>query len=264
MSALAAADPPVEPDPESDSDAEPELDWAALGEALSPGALAALREHVSAKDEANALASEGSVETLPTEDFGMSQFWWDDPSAEALGQEALDTGARSVAVLSAPSVYNGLQRLLRRRPEAHPGVRVKLLEFDARFEATAGSDFHQYDYAALEALPSELHGSFDYLLAGPPYMSLSCLDEYLRAFDLLGARGADTPASFVASCTLQEPLQERGLVMVEEFKPGYQSKLSNPMRLYRRNYSAPTPDPDAAAAAAAEAEAEAAAAGELE
>ena len=61
----------------------------------------------------------------------MSQFWWDDESAEALGQEALtcaqpslgEGGAEEgpgkrrqrIGVLSAPSVWFGLDRLLKRQ-----------------------------------------------------------------------------------------------------------------------------------------------------
>ena len=57
----------------------------------------------------------------------MSQFWWDDESAETLGQEALtcalptEAGAEGagkrqrIGVLSAPSVWFGLDRLLKRQ-----------------------------------------------------------------------------------------------------------------------------------------------------
>lgn len=253
----------VEAEDAESSDGERDVDWAALGDALSPGALAALQEHFHAKDEAAAQDAEGGVEVLPSEDFGMSQFWWDDRSAEALAQEALDLGATNVAILSAPSVYAGLQRILQRRQEAaaatvggseappSPPVSAVLLEYDPRFEAMAGAEFQQYDYNALEALPTALHGRFDFLLAGPPYVSVSCVEEYVRAFALLGAQGADTPCAIVIGETLEESLEGIGFAVDHAFEPSYQSKFCTPMRLYRKNYAAPPlPNLDAAAAAA--------------
>ena len=90
----------------------------------------------------------------------MSQFWWDDSSAETLGQEALDCalavdggegggGRQRIGVLSAPSVWFGIDRLLKRQQAeaeakgegavwAARRPEVLLLEYDTRFGATAG------------------------------------------------------------------------------------------------------------------------------
>ena len=128
---------------ESDDEGPRTFDWSALGAELSPETLAALQLHVkeetedAAADLTNQAEEPAPGSTLPTEAFGMSQFWWDDESSEALGQEALDmvaamtpppgassnsgssgTGSRGtrprIAILSAPSVWAALQRIFAR------------------------------------------------------------------------------------------------------------------------------------------------------
>ena len=53
----------------------------------------------------------------------------------------------------------------------------------------------------------ELHGTFDYFIAGPPYVSMDCISEYEKAFEVLG-RTPNTPCSIVIGATLEEPMQE--------------------------------------------------------
>ena len=277
-------------DDDNDNDDDGDIDFGALEGALSPAALAALRCHVDEK------ISAGSVGGMPAEDFGMSQFWWDDASSDALGREALrelrrldqpaagpgqgagDTGAegaprrkRRIGVLSGPSVWFGLDRLLSgassQEPaarDAHPfgaaaaaltaasdpavsadpahatkpwgpeEVEVVLLEFDKRFGAACGGAYHFYDYNdPIGTLPHALHGSCDYLVAGPPYVSDGCIGKYEEAFDLLAATG-NTPRAIVIGASLEEALARRGYTMDEHLTLAYKSKFCTPMRLFRK------------------------------
>ena len=256
------------------------INLSALEGELSAETLAALQMHIAETDAAQAAASEmlhssaaDQKNALPSEDFGMSQFWWDDASAEALGLEAISVSLpnlggdgsnsswrsstrepRKIGILSAPSVWLALQRLLARGAndvsELSPNVSVAfnagisasarddrhfLLEFDKRFASAAQGafEFAFYDYSNLSTVPAELHGSCDYLLAGPPYISTPCIDLYIQAFDLL-ARHPDTPRAIVIGASLEEALAERGFVVADDIELSYQSKFCTPMRLYRK------------------------------
>jgi hypothetical protein len=230
--------------------------------ALSPGALAALRGHLAAKD-ASAAENLAGTDVPPSENYGMSQFWWDDASSEALGREALSTpsllsaqaaggssgsgeGPRRVALLSAPSVWFALQRIQAQGSGAGDGgasatasaaaaaaAEVQLLEFDRRFSEAAGSNYTYYDYTCPGDIPPALRGTFDYVIAGPPYVSEECIDQYIVAFELL-AKGPHTPRALVIGASLENSLAARGFAVAEDVELGYRSKFCTPMRLYRK------------------------------
>jgi hypothetical protein len=148
-------------------DHESPIDMSSLELELSPETLAALKQHLVKVDVARAESSAGS-DPLDTENFGLSQFWWSDESAELLGRESLLTpipsmsGQRKIALLSAPSVWFGIQRL----HELGTNAAVRVLEFDSRFELHMGEDFVFFDFNDVSAIPEHLLGSFDYLIAG--------------------------------------------------------------------------------------------------
>ncbi|OQO05156.1 hypothetical protein B0A48_08176 [Cryoendolithus antarcticus] len=107
------------------------------------------------------------------EDWQVSQFWYSDETAQTLARQLLD-GANAdscIAVVSAPSVYVQLRKLLTDRV-ARP--RLVLLEIDQRFEVF-GSDFVPYDFQTPLKLPVDLKGKFDRIICDPPFLS----DEYL-------------------------------------------------------------------------------------
>ena len=51
---------------------------------------------------------------------------------------------------------------------------MTLFEFDERF-SIYGSDFILYDYKSPLDIPRELSGSFDIVIADPPFLSEECL-----------------------------------------------------------------------------------------
>jgi hypothetical protein len=248
--------PVVETDAAEDDDeaSDEEGGGMDLEIALSPEALAALSIHLADKD---AGASKNLVGTMepPSENYGMSQFWWDDISSEVLGEEALKmslppsddaTGGSTspspprIALLSAPSVWFALQRIKAKTSAssatmatAAAASEVQLLEFDQRFGEAAGSSFTYYDYTRPQDIPKELHHTFDYVFSGPPYVSEECIDQYLTAYDLL-AKGPDTPRALVIGASLEDVLSARGFVMDDDLALGYRSKFCTPMRIYRK------------------------------
>lgn len=218
---------------------------------LSPETLQALMEFRLEADRKAATVSSG--EELPSEDFGMSQFWWDDSTSELLGREAIETPLpgesrsenfgesdrkpRRIGILSAPSMFFGIQRLVQNgclHGLAAKSDEIVLMEFDPRFEAACGKGrFFRFDFNQLNFLPNELLGTFDYLFAGPPYVSMACVDEYIKAFDLL-AKSEHTPRAIAIGATLEEPLAAHGYVLVEDVELRYKSKFCTPVRLFRK------------------------------
>jgi len=98
---------------------------------------------------------------------------------------------------------------------------VHLLEFDRRFEEAAGCEcYTYYDYASPEDIPAALRGTFDYVFAGPPYVSEECIDKYIAAFDLL-CKAADSPRALVIGATMEEALAARGFIVAEDVELGY-------------------------------------------
>ena len=154
-----------------------------LDGALSPETMAALRSHLIQADAAASAdeLAEASF-TMPSEDFRMSQFWWDEASSDLLAREAMATAAapRCLGVLSAPSVFLAVERFAAvggELAEVAAATKPLLLEYDRRF-ASKGEAFVYFDFNDLASIPERLKGSCDYLVAGLPYFSVDCIEKY--------------------------------------------------------------------------------------
>ncbi|CCF58929.1 hypothetical protein KAFR_0F03330 [Kazachstania africana CBS 2517] len=165
----------------SDSDSDIEL-------TLSANALAALQEFKqeeqqrqeefqklykqSDEDFQNKVQKEGM--NLFKEDWQLSQFWYNDNTADTLARALLE-GADSetvIAVVSAPSVYAAIQKMPK---EDIPTEHIYLFEFDTRFELLAGKDhFVYYDYNKPTEFESSIKGKVDRLLIDPPFLNDDC------------------------------------------------------------------------------------------
>lgn len=109
------------------------------------------------------------------EDWNYSQFWYDEATAQSLAEELLDgTDENSlIGLVSAPSVYVKIKEL-QSKGLVSPNIKVKLFEFDPRFELV-GEDFIRYDYnQPLRGLPSELKNKFNRILLDPPFLNEDC------------------------------------------------------------------------------------------
>ncbi|KAF2702700.1 hypothetical protein K504DRAFT_419905 [Pleomassaria siparia CBS 279.74] len=151
---------------------------------LSGGALDALKEFYSERDaqlkkfeDLKAQAEEDlqgklSMEAFQ-EDWNASQFWYSDETATIFARQLLDgaTDDTHIAVVSAPSVFIQLKNLLA-SGEYTSRPQIKLLEFDERFAVF--KEFVQYDFEKPMRLPVELKGSFDRIIADPPFLSQDC------------------------------------------------------------------------------------------
>lgn len=108
-----------------------------------------------------------------SEDWNASQFWYTDHTSIKLAKAALQgtwPGMR-IAIMSAPSVYVNIKRMLTEAPAAKRPL-IKLFEFDRGFNVY--EDFVYYDYNEIRGIPEGLHHTFDVLVIDPPFLSEEC------------------------------------------------------------------------------------------
>ncbi|CAG5131573.1 unnamed protein product [Candidula unifasciata] len=213
------------PDPEDDLDYETRLSNAAAD---------ALQEFFlerELEDERLAEAQMGHITDFqPQEDWQLSQFWYDDKTAEILAREALAVAGEygRIACVSSPTVYRklvGLKSL---------NVEVKCLEYDRKFEMF-GNDFIFYDFNEPLDLDTCLKNHFDVVIADPPFLSEECLTKTALTLKYL-ARDK------IILCTgaVMESLALKLLnVSPCEFRPTHQKQLQNEFLCYT-NYESET------------------------
>lgn len=103
----------------------------------------------------------------------MSQFWYDDQTAEQLCSEALNEIENNgkIALIGCPSLYY----FLKKRINDSFQFTVSLLDVDKRFSAYK-DDFIHYDYN--EPLPTHIKDQFknyfDIVILDPPFLSEEC------------------------------------------------------------------------------------------
>lgn len=141
---------------------------------LSAHTLAALQEFYTEQSQQQQKlidAQEGQVKDVElSEDWQLSQFWYDENTATRLAEEALRVAGDHgrIACLSSPTAYKKIQKI---KPDT---VIVKCLEYDTRFQIY-GEDFLFYDYKEPLKFPEEWKKSFDIVIADPPFLSEECL-----------------------------------------------------------------------------------------
>ena len=210
---------------------------------LRADTLAALRAFLDERDLAEAAAAREAEDTsaslLTTEDWELSQFWYDEETSRFLAAEvsrcAVDArGARRadstedvvVAFLSSPSAYKAL-----RAAGVPVGVRAVLFEFDPRFNIFA-PDFYQFDYKAPLALPAELRHGVDVFLLDPPFLNAECLDGFATAVRAL-SRGADARVLLASGAVMLSAARAAlGLRPTRRAIAHASGRLSNPFALY--------------------------------
>lgn len=114
------------------------------------------------------------------ENWQLSQFWYDDRTAEYLAKEAFAASGENgkICCLSSPTAFRKMKKL---KPS---GSILKLLEFDRRFESF-GEDFLFYDYNDPLNLPAEWEHYFDVVVADPPFLSEECLTKTSQSIKYL-------------------------------------------------------------------------------
>lgn len=108
------------------------------------------------------------------EDWQLSQFWYDEETANNLAQALLEGANENtvIAILSAPSVYVAISKM---SPSCVPTKHIYLFEYDKRFEVLAGLEhFCFYDYTNPLEFPASLDGKVHRILIDPPFLNKPC------------------------------------------------------------------------------------------
>ncbi|TYI65312.1 hypothetical protein E1A91_D09G148500v1 [Gossypium mustelinum] len=204
--------------------------------ALSSQALAALKEfleeqrqslanHETAENGEGTLEPESEV-ALVTEDWRLSQFWYDPETARTLSQEVLSLCSHSnykVACIACPTLYAYLKKI-------DPNISVQLLEYDKRFEQY-GSDFTFYDYNQPEDLPLELKHTYQVVIADPPYLSKECLEKVTQTISFL-AQPRESHLLLLTGEVQRHRAAELLGLRACNFRPRHSSKLGNEFRVF--------------------------------
>jgi len=117
----------------------------------------------------------------------LNQYWFSDATIRAFVEEVEASGG-SAALVSTPSIYFSLPEALRKRS--------KVLDFDRQWASDSGYVF--YDFNEPEALPSELHNQFDFVLVDPPFITPEVWANYAATTRLLLRPGGHVLCTTIA------------------------------------------------------------------
>lgn len=194
----------------SENDGPPEITM----DSLSADTLAALQAHMAVQDVMKAEeGEEGTAAAAPgggglvSEDFGLSQFWYDDETQKTLAREVLKGAAGGkAAVISAPSVMNGIQLLKSKGWSFDAGgeATVFIFEYDRRFDEAYPESFVYYDFNSPADVPEELKSSVDYILMDPPYLNSECVSKFLQTAKIIARRSRKPPKDGKAAAVASE------------------------------------------------------------
>ncbi|GMR40595.1 hypothetical protein PMAYCL1PPCAC_10790, partial [Pristionchus mayeri] len=205
---------------------------------LSADVLALVNDFKREQAERELAAEEG--ETLPEEDWQLSQFWYSEETAVRLCEEIaavcadLPEEVANVALLSTPTLLPYFKKLEGFRSGR---LRVKLFENDVRFGTIHPDEFVEYDYKAPLNVPSFLHAHFDFIVADPPFLAEECQKKFAETIRLIGK-----PAANVLVCTgatMEEMMGAELGARRTSFSPAHANNLSNDFASYA-NYEVKT------------------------
>jgi hypothetical protein len=227
---------------------------------LSPAARAAIMEHMNRSViQATAPAAEAAGDAAAGDDqgisggahgskecsnnvrerFGMSQFWYTHETSRRLAQEAMSVGGtaaelaglKRVAFVSCPSAYIAAREIV--DDETEPMV----FEFDRRFGDEYGDAFCFFDFNHPEKIPEDLRGTFDYVMADPPYLDPNCMRLTIEAMRLLARDPETTPMCYNSGAVMAEHVAAFAGWRECRFHPEHASNLQNEFSCFT-NYDA--------------------------
>ncbi|KAJ3293163.1 EEF1A lysine methyltransferase 1 [Borealophlyctis nickersoniae] len=187
-----------------------------------------------AAEKASAQKREEELAKLSMADFGedwqLSQFWYDEATAETLAKEALESTADGdwIACVSAPSAFVALKKM------NIPNRRIVVLEFDRRFSVFS-TDYVFYDFNTPTDLDERscsrpLHHKFDFIIADPPFLSDECWSKTAETVRWLGKEGTK-----ILVCTGQimaKKVAEELGCKETTFDPKHKGGLANEFRCF--------------------------------
>ncbi|CAH0690385.1 unnamed protein product [Spodoptera exigua] len=197
--------------------------------ALSAETFAALQEFYAEQQKRQEILDKLEADNklkeniLFDENWQLSQFWYDEATVQALVRvidKTLDAGGR-VALISCPTLFVPVKRQLGDK------ATVTLLEYDRRFEVHA-PDFVFYDYNCPDKLPPELLGSYDLVVADPPFLSEECITKTSQTIKLM----AKDKIIVCTGAIMKDKVKELLGLDLCEFQPHHRNNLANEFSCY--------------------------------
>ncbi|XP_022817601.1 EEF1A lysine methyltransferase 1 [Spodoptera litura] len=197
--------------------------------ALSAETFAALQEFYAEQQKRQEILDKLEADNklkeniLFDENWQLSQFWYDESTVQTLVRvvdKTLGAGGR-VALISCPTLFVPVKRQIGDR------ATVTLLEYDRRFEVHA-PDFVFYDYNCPDKLPPELLGSYDLVVADPPFLSEECITKTSQTIKLM----AKDKIIVCTGAIMKDKVKELLGLNLCEFQPHHRNNLANEFSCY--------------------------------
>lgn len=184
---------------------------------LSAETLKALQEFLQEK------ALEYEKCNVISENWQLSQFWYDEPTTTqlSLAAVALCQDSSSIALISCPTLYPSIKSQIEKEQK---NIKVVLFEYDKRF-SKYGPDFVFYDYNSPLNIKSNYKNAFDVIVVDPPFLSEECLTKTAQSITLIKK---STSKLIICTGKVMEGLAVK-LLNVEKctFEPKHQNNLAN-------------------------------------
>ncbi|XP_065321356.1 EEF1A lysine methyltransferase 1-like [Gordionus sp. m RMFG-2023] len=167
---------------------------------------------------------------FPTENWQLSQFWYNETSSSILANEIIKNTVwgNKIGIISAPSVYNSLLKKIK----IFNLYRIcYLFEYDKRFSYFPNYIF--YDYKEPLKISKEFKDTFDFILVDPPFLSEECLSNISQTLAYLTSQK-------IILCTgeiMQHLAFIYASVLPTNFCPEHENNLANKFLCYS-NYNA--------------------------
>ncbi|CAM9178573.1 unnamed protein product [Laminaria digitata] len=125
------------------------------------------------------------------ENADLNQYWYSQATIEAIAAEVAEVGSAGTAFLSTPSIFFSLDKDLR--------AKCKVFDMDTKWAKNPG--FVLYDFTRPEDIPQDVRGTFDMVVADPPFITEQVWENYAAATKMLLRPGG---AGLVLCSTISE------------------------------------------------------------
>ncbi|KAJ2524471.1 Protein-lysine N-methyltransferase efm5 [Coemansia sp. RSA 2049] len=162
------------------------------------------------------------------EDWQLSQFWYDDTTADFLAARALENTSSDddyVAFISSPTAYVAFRNMAPERSNAF------IFEFDQRFDVFKDQYvLYNFNKPLDFARASELKGKFKFFVADPPFLNKECLSQTIETVRFLAAD--DAKIMINTGAVMEDVAKDLVGARITGFNPAHRGGLSNEFRCY--------------------------------
>jgi len=232
------------------------------GLSLRPDTLLALQEFLKEKQiqeekEKQETQLLDTATLVTSEDWQLSQFWYDESTAVALAKELLavaddirkertttsntptsttsssenNNSIVTIACISCPSVYKALLSI-----GIPSNTRVYILEYDKRFNIFGDAYFY-YDFNYPLTIPTILKDTCDIIILDPPFLNYDTLSNFTQTVEVMKTKSTSlslsSPRILLCTGAIMLPHAKKLLnLRPTQMNIHHNNRLSNPFALY--------------------------------